>query len=349
MRLPGSSLPGALALAAALFLPAPPGRAADVTYDANGFFHLNSGQGDYVGYRPDTYDAGKPISLFVWMHGCGGEAEGDMWAIAPSATRARQSYIAISLGGRDGACWKPNADGPKVLAAIADLSRHFHVDPRKIYVGGYSSGGDLAYRVAFEHADSFAGILAENTDPFRDTGATPASLLAGASWKINVAHLAHLSDATYPIAGVRANLATLVDHGFPVTKIEKPGSHYDADAGPSGTTYDLIHSLLPYLDVGWVGPGPAAPPAITLTTPAKVITSKAAYVVKGSVPAGASVDYVEVRVGQAKFRKAKNTVNWTFRAPLVVGKNPVTARAVAPDGTRSRSVKTILVRRPARR
>ena len=62
------------------------GRASDylpVKYDGNGFFHLNSGQSEYVGYRPDTYQATQPISLLVWLHGCGGKAEGDLWSVAP--------------------------------------------------------------------------------------------------------------------------------------------------------------------------------------------------------------------------------------------------------------------------
>ena len=47
---------------------------------------------------------------------------------------------------------------------------------------------------------------------------------------------------------MRTNLATLKSNVFPVTKIEKPGTHYDPDIGMTGTNYDLIHFLLPYLD-----------------------------------------------------------------------------------------------------
>lgn len=225
-----------------------------VTYDSNGFFHLNSGQSPYVGYKPDTYSDSNPISLLIWMHGCGGDAEGDLWMVAPPSSRQTQSYIAISIGGRDGDCWSVDTDTPKVLAAIVDVAKHFNINPRKVYLGGYSSGGDMTYRVGFQHSSLFAGLLVENSDPFRDTGATQASLLASASWKINVAHLAHLSDTEYPIAGVRANLNTLTANGFPVTLIEKAGTHYDPDNGASGTSYDLIHFLLPSVDAGWESP-----------------------------------------------------------------------------------------------
>jgi predicted esterase len=224
------------------------------TYDANGFFHLNSGQSAYVGYRPDSYSASTPISLFVWMHGCGGDAEGDLYTIAPNATRATQNYIAISIGGRDGDCWDVNADTPKVLAAITDVAKHFNINPHKVFLGGYSSGGDLTYRVGFQNTSLFAGLLVENSDPFRDTGATQASLLASASWKINIAHLAHLSDESYPIATVRASLATLTANGFPVHAIEKAGTHYDNDTATTGTNYDLAHSLLVFLAGTWTSP-----------------------------------------------------------------------------------------------
>jgi predicted esterase len=225
-----------------------------VTYDSNGFFHLDSGESTYVGYKPDTYRDAKPISLFVWMHGCGGTAEGDMWTIAPYSSRETQSYIAISIGGRDNDCWSVDADGPKVLAAIADVSSHFNINPRKIYLGGYSSGGDMTYRLGLQNASLFAGLLVENSDPFKDTGVTQEELIDSASWKINIAHLSHLSDDAYPIDNVRAGLDALTANGFPVTKIEKVGSHYDPDNGASGTDYDLAHFLLPFLDAGWESP-----------------------------------------------------------------------------------------------
>lgn len=229
-------------------------RLSEVTYDANGFFHLDSGESIYVGYKPDTYIDSQPISLLVWMHGCGGTAEGDLWIIAPPPSRSTQSYIAISIGGRDNDCWSVDTDAPKVLAAIADVSKHFNINPRKIYLGGYSSGGDMTYRVGLQNASLFAGLLVENSDPFKDTGVSQKELIASASWKINIAHLSHVSDDAYPIEDVRSGMNALKTNGFPVTYIEKSGSHYDPDNGASGTDYDLVHFLLPFLDAGWESP-----------------------------------------------------------------------------------------------
>jgi predicted esterase len=222
-------------------------------------FTLDSPLTDYWIHVPEQYDESHqtPTTLFVWLHGCGGQSSGDIYTVSPGGD---QNWISITVGGREGACWDPAGDGPKVKAAIADVKEHFNVDPREVVLGGYSSGGDLAYRTAFYDAGSFAGVLAEDTAPFRDTGSSPADSLAAASWKFNVVHLAHLQDDTYPIATVRAETDVMKAAGFPVTLIERVGDHYNnpgdvvnGQAVP-GTDADLVAVLLPYLQAGWRAP-----------------------------------------------------------------------------------------------
>jgi predicted esterase len=158
-------------------------------------------------------------------------------------------YIALSLGGRDDGdgCWDVNADSAAVLAAVAAIKTHFNIDPRRIVLGGYSSGGDLAYRVAFYNSAKFAGVLAENTSPFRDTGSSASQSLAAATAKFPVVHLAHTEDDTYAIDGVRGEINTMKNAGFPVTLIERPGGHSDAN-----TDSDLQTLVLPHLADGWL-------------------------------------------------------------------------------------------------
>jgi hypothetical protein len=174
----------------------------------------------------------------------------------------------ITVDGREGACWDVNADPPVILAAIADVKTHFNIDPQRVVLGGYSSGGDLSYRIAFTHSTEIAGVLAENTSPFRDTGLTQDQALA-APFHFHVVHLAHTEDEEYPIDGVRAETAAVQAAGLPgdgwatLQRIERPGTHYDPDNGNTGTVYDLKTYLLPHLADGWTSPGIAAP---TVTT-----------------------------------------------------------------------------------
>jgi predicted esterase len=214
---------------------------------------LNSSAGPYYLYVPNGYDASHktPTRLLVWLHGCGGDGYGDAWTVSPGGN---QSWISVSIGGRDGACWNPNTDVPMPLAALDDVKRRLNIDPRRVVIGGYSSGGDMAYRTAFYNAKQFAGVLAENTSPFRDTGSSQSTSLAATAWKFNVAHVAHLGDTVYPIAGVRTETDAVKSAGFPLTRIERPGTHWDADTSSSGTNYDLRKYLLTYLDAGWVAP-----------------------------------------------------------------------------------------------
>ena len=230
-----------------------------IALDSNGFFRTNSGQSPYIGYKPPTYNPNTPMPLFVWMHGCGGQAEGDMWTICPPATKATQKYIAISIGGRDGACWQVPADIPKILAAIEDVKKYFNIDTRRIILGGYSSGGDIGYRTIFFNSEKFAGIIANNTAPFLGTNASQADCIAAAKWKFNVAHIAHLQDTTYTISLVRNQTEALKSAGFPMTRIEREGTHFDQNTATSGTNYDLIKYGLPFInDPKWVIP--EAPP-----------------------------------------------------------------------------------------
>jgi CARDB len=226
---------------------------APIPFEANTALTLSSSAGPYFAKVPPSYAAthDNATTLFVWMHGCGGEAAGDLDTISPGGDR---SYIAISLGGRDGGCWDVNSDPALVLAAIADMKTHFNINPRRVILGGYSSGGDLAYRTAFYNAGLIAGVLAENTAPFRDTGSTAQQSLAAAVWKFNVVHVAHTEDDTYDIATVRSEIQTLKSNGYPATLIERPGSHYDDSTATTGTDHDLQTLLLPHIDDGWLAP-----------------------------------------------------------------------------------------------
>ncbi|MEA2168604.1 MAG: hypothetical protein QOF76_1904, partial [Solirubrobacteraceae bacterium] len=224
-----------------------------VAFQKDTVFTLDSPETKYWIYVPSRYDDSHqtPIPLFVWLHGCGGQSEYDISTVSPGGA---QSYIAIAVGGREGGCWDPNTDTTKVLAAIANVETHFNVDPHRVIIGGYSSGGDLAYRTAFYNSNLFAGLLAENTSPFRDTGSSQADSIAAATVKFNIVHLAHTEDDTYGIDGVRKETDALKTAGFPITRIERPGGHYDADTATTGTDHDLRTLLLPHIDDGWTSP-----------------------------------------------------------------------------------------------
>jgi pimeloyl-ACP methyl ester carboxylesterase len=218
---------------------------APIPYVADEPFEVSSGPVPYWAFVPDSYDPSNltPAPLLVWLHGCGGESSGDIWVVDPGAGGAPQDWLTIAVGGREGECWTPSVDEAKVMAAIADFETHFNIDRRELILGGYSSGGDLAYRTAFRHSTEVAALLIENSSPFRDTESSAAESLAAATDKFPIVQLAHTGDQTYKISGVRHEVAEVAAAGFPIELIERPGEHYDAN-----TDSDLREYLLSRID-----------------------------------------------------------------------------------------------------
>lgn len=203
--------------------PPPPGCGA-VQKDADGFFTRTTAKGSYVGIVPHDY-AGQPTRLIVGLHGCGDNPYNfATWAVSPAVTRATQDWIAISVGGETGGgkCWQ-QSDAAVVLAAIDDISTCFYVHKHQVVLAGFSSGGELAYGMGLTHASRFAGILAENTS--LSAAGNPTSLLAGAAWKLPIAHTAHTGDTVFPLATVHADWTAIESAGFSLQHREMAGGH----------------------------------------------------------------------------------------------------------------------------
>jgi predicted esterase len=228
-----------------------------VSFSKEQTFTLNSCKGVYWINVPDAYNTNHqtPMTLFIWLHGCGGNSSDDINNAADGSYAPNdRDWIAVAPGGREGGCWDPGPDQDIVLATLADVESHFNVNRHRVILGGYSSGGDLGYRTIFYHSLLFAGILAENTTPFRDTGSSQQDSINAAAWKFNVVHLAHKSDEAYPLATVQSETDAMKAAGFPLVRIELEGNHYDADTHNSGTEYDMRSYLLPHLQDGWTSP-----------------------------------------------------------------------------------------------
>ncbi|HEX7738653.1 MAG TPA: CARDB domain-containing protein, partial [Marmoricola sp.] len=156
-----------------------------VVYKTGTPFDIGPAATRFVAYVPSTYKPGTKARLLIWLHACGGRSADDIWTVADWWG---YNYIAVAPLAREGKCWNVNDDPALVLATIAEAEKDFTIAPRRVFIGGYSSGGDLAYRTAFYNSTRFAEVLAMNTSPFRDTGSTAAESLAAATTKFHVFH-----------------------------------------------------------------------------------------------------------------------------------------------------------------
>jgi pimeloyl-ACP methyl ester carboxylesterase len=209
--------------------------------------HVAYSGGDYWTEVPASYDT-TPIPALVWLHGCGGSSASDIYHVPTAGSR---HYISILPGGNEGGCWGPE-DVPRVLSALRDAEQHFDIDPHRVLIGGFSSGGDVAYITAFQNAGLFAGVLGVNCQPLQGDGTAE---IAEAAWRFHIVQLAHTEDEAYDINDIRRQTDQLAAAGFPTQRIELPGTHFVSDTnGVGGTINDYLQYLLPHIDDGWTSP-----------------------------------------------------------------------------------------------
>jgi pimeloyl-ACP methyl ester carboxylesterase len=220
-----------------------PSRQCAQNKDAMGFFTLKSPKSDYVVRLPVGYNVATPMPypMLVALHGCGDTAASfATWGATTYDTLPKQDYIAVSVGGRDGACWELASDEAIVLAAIDDVRQCFYAHDRKITLAGFSSGGSLAYQLGLKNAKRFAGILVEHASiPSRD-------MLGSASRKIPIAATGGKRDTYFPPKVYQADWNALRAAGFPIETQELDVTH-------DGTSEEWAGFLLPKFGK-WVAP-----------------------------------------------------------------------------------------------
>jgi len=128
----------------------------------------------YILHVPPTYDLSHPVPLVLSLHGGGGNAENQrrlsgfnrladehgFIVVYPNGTgRFRNVLLTWNGGTCCGYAQENNVDDVGFIRAlVAELQREYAVDPRRIYVTGFSNGGILAYRLACEASDLIAAI-----------------------------------------------------------------------------------------------------------------------------------------------------------------------------------------------
>ena len=121
----------------------------------------------YLVYVPAAHDAAHPSAVLLALHGFAGNA-GGLRSIAvwePVADR-EDFVVAYPDGSSFPLRWNigPAANIPEVddiqfmRDTIADLSTTVSVDRARIYVAGFSNGGQMAHRIACRMADEIAAV-----------------------------------------------------------------------------------------------------------------------------------------------------------------------------------------------
>ena len=139
---------------------------------------------------PSSYDGSVPVPLVVSLHGYGvngdmqeqflplqplGEEHGFLLVHPDGTVNALGKYY---WNATDACCGMGTStvDDSGYLGSVIDhVQAAYNVDPRRIFVVGYSNGGFMSYRTACDHADTIAAIVSISGASFLDpAGCAPS-------------------------------------------------------------------------------------------------------------------------------------------------------------------------------
>ena len=122
-------------------------------------------------FTPLHYEANYAYPLLVWLHGPGDD-ENQLKRLMPLISA--RNYSAVAPRGpchwegagrsKPGFTWGQSpADlslaEQRVFDSIAQARKRFHVHPQRVFLAGFDAGGTMAFRLALNHPDQFAGVL----------------------------------------------------------------------------------------------------------------------------------------------------------------------------------------------
>lgn len=126
----------------------------------------------YLEYVPSIYDGSSAVPLLICLHGLGDNMNNfksiQMDAIADTANfivltpQAQSSFLGTawnSGAGMSGMQLNENVDDAGFLIALIDSTATiYNIDPRRVYLTGFSMGAFMCHRMACEHNDRITAI-----------------------------------------------------------------------------------------------------------------------------------------------------------------------------------------------
>ncbi|MGD0900233.1 MAG: alpha/beta hydrolase-fold protein, partial [Thermoguttaceae bacterium] len=137
----------------------------------SGLFTTSAHDTVHAMFVPLEYEPGYGYPLIVWLHGPGSD-ERQLLRIMPQVSI--QNFVAVAprgtllksdvAGRREVYGWCHSDEllqqaQQRIFDSIELAGRRYHVNPDRIFLAGFDSGGTMAFRIGLNHPDRFAGIV----------------------------------------------------------------------------------------------------------------------------------------------------------------------------------------------
>ena len=118
-------------------------------------------------FAPLHYEPKYAYPLLIWLHGPGLNDERQLVRIMPAISMRNYTAAAprgFSREGAEGLDWPQDPQSiefatHRVFDCIAAAQERFNIAAKRVFLGGFDSGGTMAFRIGLNHPESFAGVL----------------------------------------------------------------------------------------------------------------------------------------------------------------------------------------------
>jgi len=173
---------------------------------------------EYALYTPKGYNKRKQWPLILSLHGAGGNGPMEINFQWGSHLSKWKGFVAAPSGQPPGAQWFPEQE-PFVLAVLRDVFQKANIDANRVYVNGFSNGGNGAWYYAEVHPQLFAAMCTRG-------GGNPRSDLLQNLFRVPTYVVHGENDTVIKVDHDRRDAGKLKEMGFNVVYAEfKGGGH----------------------------------------------------------------------------------------------------------------------------
>ncbi len=173
------------------------------------------GEITYVAHLPKEYDPAKAYGLLYFIYGPGTDASAAFQVWSPEKLGDAYVVASVSMPPDDprypGYPYYDTAD-LTFEAVLNDLLHTVHIDPDKVFVGGFSMGANFAWATAAFQSDRLAGIIAGSG---REPDGTTPDCMRNMMWCPAYA-ICGTAETESPLPMARALVKKLRGYGYSV-------------------------------------------------------------------------------------------------------------------------------------
>lgn len=180
-------------------------------------------------YRPGNTQETRSYPLVVFLPYTGGTSRDQARAFGISPGRQRDFFVMLPPGRFVRTDYLPNFTRfvgwveERVIPDIRSVIRDYPIDPDRVYLAGYSLGGDLSWAIAIRNADEIAGMVMAGTRASYPVSAGDLSVIRQRRHRVAMLIGNRESPARYE--GINRARGTIESAGLEVFYREYSGGH----------------------------------------------------------------------------------------------------------------------------